>query len=239
MAEKTWWLVDAADGSLYAVEASNTASALAAARKKVAEGLPGWTAAMLAGHFAELELDVVAGSCTGHEVQMAVKAQRYGDRGPVKWLACRWRCQRWKLNTNQKRALARLTHRPGTEDLRVSKPETVYPALVRRDLVTKVSSGWMLTAAGWEVAAYLAEELAAADVRTRPAAPRPLYVIVHCARRATGADRVLVHDVHPDDSLEDVTERAAVLQAGAHEWGRERDTYRVAQLTFIDREEKL
>lgn len=67
----------------------------------------------------------------------------------------------------------------------------------------------------------------------------PLYVIVH-RRYGYGSPRDQVHDIQPDDSLEDVTERAGYLQYNAQEkYGRTRDTYRVAELRMVDNRPSL
>jgi hypothetical protein len=61
----------------------------------------------------------------------------------------------------------------------------------------------------------------------------PLYVIVH-RRHDYGSPRDQVYDIQPDDSLEDITERAGYLQYNAQEkYGRTRDTYRVAELRMV------
>lgn len=61
----------------------------------------------------------------------------------------------------------------------------------------------------------------------------PRYVIVH--RRHTGFEvRDQVHDVHLDEDLDEVCERAALLQHRARQWGRGKDSYRVAQLRYLD-----
>lgn len=63
----------------------------------------------------------------------------------------------------------------------------------------------------------------------------PLYVIVHRrADRTPSANSVVVHDCHPDNSIEDVRERATDLQRAAKDYGRTDDTYRVAELRFVD-----
>lgn len=62
----------------------------------------------------------------------------------------------------------------------------------------------------------------------------PLFVIVHRSH-SYNQPRDQVYDVRPDDSLEDVRERAAVLEAHAKTlYGRPKDTYRVAELHFVD-----
>lgn len=62
----------------------------------------------------------------------------------------------------------------------------------------------------------------------------PLYVIVHRNHSYKPA-RDHLHDVHPDDSLTDIQERAARLQDDAqNRHGRTRDTYRIAELRFVD-----
>lgn len=63
--------------------------------------------------------------------------------------------------------------------------------------------------------------------------PAPMYVIVErCLGAGTRGPNV--YDCHPSSSLEDVRERAAEKQAGAIRYGRPGDTYRVAELRFVD-----
>jgi hypothetical protein len=64
----------------------------------------------------------------------------------------------------------------------------------------------------------------------------PQYVIVHTrASERTEKFRTTLYDVHLDDSLEDVRERAAELERAANnEYGRVGDTYRVAELRYVD-----
>jgi hypothetical protein len=62
----------------------------------------------------------------------------------------------------------------------------------------------------------------------------PLYVIVH---RSHGykPPRDQVYDVHADHDLDDVRGRAAGLEHDAQNLhGRTKDTYRVAELRFVD-----
>jgi hypothetical protein len=225
--DKTWWLVNDVNGRLFKVEGSSTASALAAARK-AAVGDHSRTDASV----ERLELDVVAGSCTADEVDLAVKAyENHGDRGPVRRLACRYRCQRWRLNNNHKRALLRLVDRSDSGSLRVTYPHAVYPALARRDLVRKGDDGWLLTAAGREIVEYLLDEQGD-RIPTRGDTPQ-LYVIVHNRRRtARDPGRPQIHDVNPDSSRADIIERVNDLRANARRWGRDHDTYQVARLVF-------
>jgi hypothetical protein len=62
-----------------------------------------------------------------------------------------------------------------------------------------------------------------------------LYVIVHHrADRVRSSTTEVVHDCCPDASYDDVRERAEILQRGAVSWGRAEDTYRVAELRFVD-----
>lgn len=63
---------------------------------------------------------------------------------------------------------------------------------------------------------------------------QPLYVIVHCRVRRVPPGNVEVYDCRPDGSLADVQERCAGLAANAKSYGRPDDTYRVAELRFID-----
>jgi hypothetical protein len=58
-----------------------------------------------------------------------------------------------------------------------------------------------------------------------------LYVIVHTSH-SYRPPREQVYDVNTDESLPDVTERAAELERDAHRAGRKKDTYRVARLAF-------
>ena len=63
----------------------------------------------------------------------------------------------------------------------------------------------------------------------------PLYVIVHTrANERAEKFRTTVHDVHPDVDLIDIQERAADLQGHVAGYGRPNDTYRVAELRFVD-----
>jgi len=62
----------------------------------------------------------------------------------------------------------------------------------------------------------------------------PLYVIVH-RRHDYRSPRDELLEVQPDDDLENASERAAQLQDDAHNrYGRTRDTYRVAELRFVN-----
>ena len=66
----------------------------------------------------------------------------------------------------------------------------------------------------------------------------PTYVIVHHREDDRGTvDRV--HDIHPDPNLGDVSRRASGLQRTANvHHGRLNDTYRVAELRFVDEESR-
>lgn len=63
----------------------------------------------------------------------------------------------------------------------------------------------------------------------------PMYVIVERCL-GMGNRGPVVYDCHPDSSLEDVQERAAEKQANAIRCGRTEDTYRVAELRYVDEE---
>jgi hypothetical protein len=65
----------------------------------------------------------------------------------------------------------------------------------------------------------------------------PLYVIVHTrANERSDRFRATVYDVVPDGSLDDIRERAANLQGPVASYGRPDDTYRVAELRYVDEE---
>lgn len=61
----------------------------------------------------------------------------------------------------------------------------------------------------------------------------PLYVIVH-RTHSYRPPRDVLHDVHTGSSLDDIRGRVAQLQRDAVSYGRVRDTYRVAELRFVD-----
>lgn len=62
----------------------------------------------------------------------------------------------------------------------------------------------------------------------------PLYVIVH-RNHSYKPPRDQLHDIHPDDDLDETQDRAARLQDDAqYRYGRTEDTYRVAALRFVD-----
>lgn len=67
----------------------------------------------------------------------------------------------------------------------------------------------------------------------------PLYVIVNIRPRRANAGGLpeQIYDVHPDDSLTDIRERAEALQRDAASYGRPNDTYRVAELRYVTDEE--
>lgn len=63
----------------------------------------------------------------------------------------------------------------------------------------------------------------------------PLYVIVH--RRDNGrTTEDQVRDLRPYADLTDARELAADLQSDVARYGRPNDTYRVAELRFVDTE---
>ncbi len=69
--------------------------------------------------------------------------------------------------------------------------------------------------------------------------PAPLYVIVHtrASEREDSKFRTKLEDVFLDDSLDDVRERASILELAANrDYGRLGDTYRVAELRYVDEE---
>jgi hypothetical protein len=65
----------------------------------------------------------------------------------------------------------------------------------------------------------------------------PQYVIVHHSSRRNASNPIEVYDCRPDDSLDDIQERAAQLTENANKWGRPGDTYRVAELHYLDDKE--
>lgn len=64
----------------------------------------------------------------------------------------------------------------------------------------------------------------------------PMYVIVH--RRDNGRTvEDQVRDLRPYTDLTDAQQLAAALQSDVERYGRPRDTYRVAELRYVDKED--
>lgn len=70
-------------------------------------------------------------------------------------------------------------------------------------------------------------------VRPENLEPAPMYVIVERCPDRSGRGPV-VYDCHPDSDLENVQLRVAGRQENADRSGRPEDTYRVAELRFVD-----